>query len=65
MVVDSNSTECAKGFIAQLVERRPEEASVGGSSPSETTKIRDTDKVSVRSPKPRWVGSIPTSRAKK
>lgn len=26
-------------------------------------KIRVTDKVSGRSPKPRWVGSIPTARA--
>jgi hypothetical protein len=27
-------------------------------------KIRHTDKVSVRSPKPRWLGSIPRWRAK-
>ena len=35
-----------------------------GSNPTQGTKIRLADRVSVRSPKPRWLGSIPRSRAK-
>ncbi len=41
---------------------KPEERDRNPSSPQK--KIRRTDKVSVRSPKPRWLGSIPRRRAK-